>query len=193
GFNEYAALQRNLKKANKVEDVISIPSAVNLVKDSATERLKAQNIFGDTTLSQAQIDSGKNVFFNLPFYRGLLYNLQDSAWLMGVRINREVMNSKKRNVVVANVVSIVDDFSKKTHLEVYLSGLPLVRTIMTTRIANEMRWFLLISVILSAVILLLFFRSLSAMLLSLTVVIIGVVWSLGIMHLFDYKITLLTA
>jgi len=138
-FNEYAVLQRNLKRANKVEDIISIPSAINLVKDSASEKLRAQNIFGDSTLSQAEIDSCKNVFLSLPFYRGLLYNPQSNAWLMGVRINKEVLNSKKRNDVVANVVSIVNDFGKKTNLEVYLSGLPLVRTIMTTRIANEMR------------------------------------------------------
>ncbi len=70
-FNEYSALQRTLKKANKVEDIISIPSAVNLVKVPETEKLKAQNIFRDTTLSQAEIDSCKNVFLSLPFYRGL--------------------------------------------------------------------------------------------------------------------------
>ncbi len=87
----------------------------------------------------------------------------------------------------------MNDFGKKTNLEIYLSGLPLVRAIMTTRIANEMRWFLLISVILSAVIFIIVFRSISAMLLSLSVVIIGVLWSLGTMHLFHYKITLLTA
>ena len=56
-----------------------------------------------------------------------------------------------------------------------------------------MRWFLLASVILSALILLLFFRSFSSMLLSLGVVIIGVLLSMGTMHLFGYKITLLTA
>jgi len=75
-FNEYSVLQRNLKRANKVEDIISIPSAINLVKDSASEKLRAQNIFGDSTLSQAEIDSCKNVFLSLPFYRGLLYNPQ---------------------------------------------------------------------------------------------------------------------
>jgi predicted RND superfamily exporter protein len=56
-----------------------------------------------------------------------------------------------------------------------------------------MQWFLIGSVLLSAIILLLFFRSISATLLSLAVVIIGVVWSMGIMNLFGYKITLLTA
>ena len=69
----------------------------------------------------------------------------------------------------------------------------MIRTELSTRIADEMKWFLLASVILSALILLLFFRSFSSMILSLAVVIIGVLWSTGTMHLFGYKITLLTA
>jgi predicted RND superfamily exporter protein len=56
-----------------------------------------------------------------------------------------------------------------------------------------MKWFLVLSVVLSAVILLLFFRSFSSTLLSLAVVGIGVIWSLGSMVLMGYKITLLTA
>lgn len=64
---------------------------------------------------------------------------------------------------------------------------------MATKIANEMRWFLLGSIILSAIILLIFFRSISAMTLSLSVVLIGVVWSLGTIHMMGYKISLLNA
>ena len=192
-FNDYIVLQRNLKNTQFVEDIISIPSAVNLVKIPETEKLKAQPIFPDATLSQQQIDSCKNLFFTLPFYNGLLYNPQSNSWLMGIRINKEVMSSRKRIGVVENVVKHANDFGKRNNLEVYLSGLPLARTIMTTRIANEMRWFLLTSVILSAVILYAFFRSFSSMLLSLGVVVIGVLWSLGTLHLFHYKITLLAA
>ena len=103
------------------------------------------------------------------------------------------MNSKKRIGVVESITSQANDFGKSNDLQIYLSGLPLIRTEMATRIANEMRLFLLASVILSAFILLLFFRSVGTMMLSLAVVIIGVVWSLGTIHLLGYKITLLTA
>ena len=192
-FNDYIGLLRGLKKTQYVEDIISIPTAVNLVKVPETEKLKAEPIFPDATLTQAEIDSCKNLFFTLPFYKGLLYNDQSDSWLMGIRINRDAMNSKKRIGVVENVVTLANDFGKKNNLEVYLSGLPLARTVMTTRIANEMRWFLLASVILSAIILFGFFRSFSSMLLSLGVVVIGVLWSLGTMHLFGYKITILAA
>ena len=62
-----------------------------------------------------------------------------------------------------------------------------------TRIGAEMKWFLLGSIIFSAIILFIFFRSFSTTVLSLTVVIIGVIWSLGTIHLFGFQITLLTA
>ena len=192
-FNSYISLQKDLKKIIGVEDVISVPSAVNLVKDSVTEKLKAEAIFRDTVLSQAEIDSSKNIFFNLPFYKTLLYNPGTNAWLMGVRINKNIMNSKKRISVVESITRLANDFGKRNGLEIHLSGLPLIRTEMATRIANEMQWFLLASVVLSAFILLLFFRSPGTMLLSLAVVITGVVWSLGTIHLLGYKITLLTA
>jgi predicted RND superfamily exporter protein len=192
-FNSYLLLEKDLQKIAAVEDVISIPSAINLIKDSTSERLRAEAIFGDTVLSQAEIDSSKNIFFNLPFYKTLLYNPETNAWLMGVRINKSVMNSKKRIAVVESITSRAADFAEQNKLEIHISGLPLIRTEMATRIAKEMQWFLLASVILSALILLLFFRSVGTTFLSLAVVITGVVWSLGTIHLLGYKITLLTA
>ncbi len=192
-FNDYAALHQNLKKVGGVTDVISVPSAINLVKDPETEKLNATGIFAEKTLSQAEIDSSATIFLSLPFYQQLLYNPGSQAWLMGVSIDKNVMNSQKRNVVVEDIRTLAETFGKNNNQEVYLSGLPLIRTEMSTRIADEMKWFLFASVVLSALILLLFFRSFSSMFLSLGVVIMGVLWSMGTMHLFGYKITLLTA
>lgn len=192
-FNSYATLQRNIRKVDGVEDIIGIPTAVNLLKDSATEKLRSENIFPDKSLTQTEIDSLKDIFLNLPFYRELMYNPATNAWLMGVRINKNVLNSKDRTKTVDEIEKYTNAFGTSNKLEVYVSGLPLVRTKLATRISNEMSWFLMVSLILSAVILLIFFRSITSMLLSLGIVIIGVVWSLGTMHLIGYKITLLTA
>ena len=192
-FNAYASLHRTLKKVTGVTDVISVPSAINLQKEPETEKLNAIAIFPERALTQTELDSSKNVFLSLPFYRSLLYNPATNAWLMGVSVDKKVMNSKRRNDVVKNIRDQVDSFSKSVNQEVYLSGLPLIRTELSTRIADEMKWFLLGSVLLSALILLLFFRSFSSTLLSLGVVIIGVIWTMGTMHLLGYSITLLTA
>ena len=192
-YNDYTTLVETIRKVPAVEDILSIPASTNLVKDTVSEKLLAIRIFPEGRLSQSAIDSGKLVFLNLPFYRGLLYNPASNAYLMGIRINKDVLNSKGRTSVVNRIVKAGNDFGTRHQIEMHYSGLPLIRTSMATRIAAEMRWFLAGSILLSAIILLLFFRSFSATLLSLAVVIIGVVWSLGTMNLLGYSITLLNA
>ena len=191
-FNDYNLLENEIKKVKGVESIISVPSAVNLTR-TENENFNAFPIFRDTVLSQNEIDSSRNVFLNLPFYRNLLYNPATSAWLMGVSIQSAILNSPERTKVVNTIVDLTNKFGVSHNMDLHLSGLPLIRTQMADRIQREMRWFLVGSVLLSAIILLIFFRSVSATLLSLAVVIMGVIWSLGIMNLFGYKITLLTA
>ncbi|MBL0133376.1 MAG: MMPL family transporter [Chitinophagaceae bacterium] len=192
-FNGYASLVKQMKAIPAVEDVLNIPGAVNLVKDTAAEKLQVSTVFPQRELSQQELDSAAATFGTLLFYKGLLYNPETHSYLMGIRINKGVLNSKKRNDVVKAIVAAGDAFGKAQGIEMHYSGLPLIRTNMATKIANEMQWFLLGSILLSAVILFLFFRSLSATLLSLGVVIIGVIWSLGTIHALDFKITLLNA
>ncbi|MEO7768235.1 MAG: MMPL family transporter, partial [Ferruginibacter sp.] len=192
-FKAYSHLQQQLKKVNDVEDVLSLPSSVSLQKDSLTEKLVPVKIFSDNITKQTALDSAKAVFFNLPFYRSLLYNADSNAYLMGVRINKDSLSSPKRSKIVKDITVIVNDFEKETNIPVHLSGLPLIRTVMADRLQKEMRIFLIGSLMLSAFILLLFFRSFSTMLLSLLVVIMGVIWSLGVLQLCGYKISILTA
>jgi len=192
-FNDYTALQQKLKQQFGVDDIISIPSAVNLVKVPETEKLKADTIFADRKLSQTELDSAANKFLNLPFYRNLLYNPETKAWLMGIRIKKELMGKKIRISIVNNISKLADEFGKANNLTVYKSGLPHIRTQLTVKSVSEMRLFIIASIILSAVILLLFFRSLTAMWLSLGVVAIGVIWSFATIKLLGYQISILNA
>jgi hypothetical protein len=192
-FTAYQQLEADLKKNPAVESILGIPGAVTLVKDSATEKLTAVRVFPAAMQTQAALDSAAAAFFNLPFYRSLLYNPDNKAYLMGVRINKDVLNTPQRTAIIKDITSVVAQFQKTTGIEVHLSGLPLIRTMVADRVKNEMKLFLIGSLALSVLILLLFFRSVSTTLLSLSVVIIGVVWSLGITYLCGYTITLLTA
>lgn len=192
-FNRYNELVNSIKKVKSVEDVLNIPQAINLVKDTTNEKLTTQLVFPQSTIDQNTLDSSAAIFKSLPFYQGLLYNPENNSFLMAIRINRDVLNSKGRTKIVNDIVKLGDEFSANAKTEVYYSGLPFIRTGLANRVSNEMRYFLLGSLLLSALILVAFFRSSSATLLSLGVVIIGVIWSFGTMHLFDYKITLLNA
>ena len=90
-FNDYTRLVNDIKGVTGVEDVISITTAVNLIKDSATEKLSPQAIFEKEPLSQTEIDSSRNVFYSLTFYQDLLYNPDSNAWLLGVHINKGLL------------------------------------------------------------------------------------------------------
>ncbi|HUR12107.1 MAG TPA: efflux RND transporter permease subunit [Flavitalea sp.] len=192
-FNDYAAFVTSLKELSAIEGVLSIPGAGNLVKDTNAAKITAMPIFHLPENSQAGLDSNRNIFLSLPFYRGLLYNAETKTYLLGIYINKQILNTKKRNEAVPAIVQRADDFGKKYGLTMHYSGLPYIRTKIAMQVADEMRWFLAGSVILSAIILFIFFRSLGATLLSLAVVIIGVIWCLATIHLFGFKITLLTA
>ncbi|MEO7307587.1 MAG: MMPL family transporter [Ferruginibacter sp.] len=192
-FDAYNELSRRLKNIKYIEDVLSIPSAIYLATDTASGKLVAKKIFIDSLKTQEQLDSAAVVFFDLPFYKNRLYNPDSKAYLMAVRINKEILGSKGRTQVIKDVSAAVKIFEEKTKIPVHLSGLPLIRTVVADRIQQEMKYFLFGSLLLSALILLLFFRSASTTLLSLLVVVLGVIWSTGILYLCGYQITLLTA
>lgn len=190
-FADYARLVLDLEKVNAVENVLSIPGAINLVKDTVSSKLQVTRILEKG--AEPNTTDFRQTFENLPFYKGFLYNPDTKAYLMAIRINKDVLNSKNRAGVVDNITALGDAFGKKYNTEMRYSGLPLIRTMMAGQVQKEMRLFLVLSFVLTAVILALFFRSFTAVLASMLVVAIGVVWSVGTIHLLGYKITLLTA
>lgn len=195
-FQAYQQLVAKLKKVNAVEDILSVPGAVQLVKDSATEKLGAARIFPENIASQEELDSVLKVFYNLPFYKEKLYHINNdgnNAYLMAVRVNKDTFNTPGRLKVIQAITKEVNDFAAATKIDTHLSGLPLIRTVVADRIQKEMKLFLLGSLAFSVLILLIFFRSISTTLLSLAVVVIGVIWTVGITQMCGYQITLLTA
>ncbi len=192
-FNEFKTLTSNLKKIAHVDNLLSVVNAVNLLKDSTTEKLNAIPIFQAGIVSQPQLDSDKNLLYSLPFYKTLLYNPSSNAYIIAVRINKEILSSPGRTKVINDILNATNSYTSNTNIATHISGLPLIRTQVADRIAKEMKWFVVGSLALSALILLIMFRSLTTTLLSLLVVVIGVISSVGITFLFGYKITLLTA
>jgi uncharacterized protein len=192
-FAAYYKLHQQLKKVEYIEDVLSIPAAIALQKDVLTDKLVPTKIFTGPAINGGTLDAAKNIFLNLSFYKYKLYNPAEDAYLIAVRINKQALNSPKRSKIIADITAAVNQFETQTKIETHLSGLPLIRTMVADRLQKEMQLFLIGSLVLSALILLIFFRSVSTMLLSLLVVLFGVVWSLGVLQLCGYKISLLTA
>ncbi len=192
-FNRYVELLQRIKKVPCVKEVLCIPGAILLQKDSVFQKLYPQKIFAHHYDSQSSLDSASKKFHQLQFYKGRLYNPNSHAYLMAVTINKDSLNSPARVAIVTGIISETEKYTKVSRQEVHLSGLPLIRTMVAERIQKEMKLFLLISLILSVLMMLFFFRSIANTLLSIGVVLISVIWTCAIIYLCGYKITLLTA
>ncbi len=192
-FSAYQKMGAEIKKVHCVENVLSVPDAIMLVKDSAEEKFIPQKIFASNSIDTKQLETSKNQFLNLPFYKTMLYNAESGAYLMAVKINKDSLNSHARVAIVNGIMQATAAYIKATGGEVHLSGLPLIRTVVAERVKKEMNFFLWGSLLLSTLILLLFFRSFSTAIISLSVVMIGVIWTVALIYLCGYKITLLTA
>ena len=192
-FNQVADLQKEIKTIPGVTEVVSVPSAYTIIKDSASSKFIPHKIFNAPYISDSALVADKAILESLPFYKNLMYNPSSNAYIMAISFLPDSINSGARSAIIKNLQSKLDGFAAKTKLAVHISGLPYIRTILADRIKKEMLWFLIGSLLLSAITLFLFFRSISATLLSLSVVIMGVIWSFGTMVLLGQKITLLTA
>lgn len=192
-FNALADLQKNIKTIPGVTDVLGVPSAYAIVKDTVNFKFKGDIIFHPPYSNDSALLADKVIFESLPFYKHLLYNPDSSSYIMAISFIPDSINSGARSRIINSLETKLSSFKKATQLDLHVSGLPYIRTIMADRIKKEMLWFLIGSLVLSAITLLLFFRSIPAMLMSLAVVAMGVIWSFGTMVLLGQKITLLTA
>lgn len=192
-FNRLVVLHQSIKEIPGVTDVLSVPFAYNLTKDTLNSKFIAQKIFNPPYTNDSVLKVHQSAFEQIPFYKNLLYNPNSHAYIMAISFIPDSINSASRSAIIRKLTQQLDAFSAATKLDLHMSGLPYIRTIMADRIKKEMLWFLFGSLFLCAVTLYLFFRSFSAMLMSLAVVAMGVIWSLGSMVLMGQKITLLTA
>ncbi|MBL4654555.1 MAG: MMPL family transporter, partial [Bacteroidia bacterium] len=191
-FNSWFQLAEDVKSLDGVDDVLSMSHIYNLKKNSEAKRFDLVPLFETKPTTQEELDKKIKKIFNLPFYDGLIFNKETKATLMAIKISGEKVNSEARNELVLAIVEKAEFFGEQGHIKLHYSGLPLIRTNNTTKIAKELKQFIYYAIGVTAVILLLFFRSFYAVIFPLIVVIAGVVWSIGSLVLFGYDMTLLT-
>lgn len=185
-------LAGEIKKINGVTEVISLPTLKMIVKDTASRSFGFQNIFPDRIATQHDLDSLLQLAFDQKIYSGQLINSSNGAMMMLVAVKKEVMNSKAREAMTDSLQATGARFVQQTNITLRYAGLPFMRTVVANSIRNEMKIFLIASVVITGLIMFLFFRSFRAVLFSMVIIGVLVVWTLGTLALFGYKITLLT-
>jgi hypothetical protein len=188
-----------------VDSIFSIAHAYEMYADTVVQRneeseemqmdtaykFSFRKIVPFTPRNQSTVDSIHDKLHSLPIYEDLLYKSKSDATILMVFINPNIFNSKNRGDAVDRMVAIADQFKEKTYIPVYVSGLPFVRNTMMTKVKKELKFFTILSLVVSALSILVFFRSARAVLICTIIIGMGVVFSMGTIALFDYPITML--
>lgn len=191
-FNDWLELGKFITDIEGIDGVLSVAQIENLTKDPDKKEFLLSPIINGPVASQEELDSIKRIVLNLPFYEGLIYNSKTRASIMAVTFNKEQLHSKERLGIVDTIISKAEVFAQKYQVETHYSGLPYIRSFTMTTISREVEQFLILAMIIVGLILFLLFRNMYAVIFSLLVVIMGAIWSMGLLHLFGYKITILT-
>lgn len=191
-FNHFRELNNIIKNIKGVNNVFSMPEVKIIRKDTAHKKFKFDALFPKEIQNQKQLDSLLGVLHGQKFYMGQLVNESNGATMMLIFVQKEVMNSAKRIELTNQLIEAGNAFTKFTNVKLHYAGLPFIRTIMATRVRQEMQFFLYLSAIVTGLIMFFFFRSVRAVLFSMVIIGIVVVWVMGTLALFGYKITLLS-
>ena len=179
----------SIESLHGVNRVLNITKLPILTPDSSKQRFISKPWYNPNMKGDLEGELKKQ-----KIYDGMFYNEGANSGIMLVDINKEVLASPERKELIDRIVAFGDDYSSKlNNLDVKYSGLPYIRTVDSIKIKDEISLFILYTLLITSFILLLFFRSFKATFISIVVVIVGVIFSFGIMSILDYEITILTA
>ena len=194
-LNAWNNLSHSFKDHQDISTVIAFGDLQKLKKNKSSRQFFIEPFILDSISNKSQLDLLKDEIFNKsPFYDKFLINSETQAIRTAINLKSEIVNTVKREEFVVNVLEPrVRAFEEKYNLDVKISGMPYVRTKYSQTIKAELGKFLILAALVTSIIFFLFFRSFRATIISVFTVSIGVMWTLGIVGLLKYELTVLTA
>ena len=191
-FKRFKFMSDYIQNIPGVMGLVSLTNLNRLEKDTENKTFRTAPIFPTIPSDGAQLDSLLSVTLDQKIYSDQLINSENGAMLMLVALDDEVLQSERRQTVVSDVVHALDIYSNGTGIQLHVGGLPYLRSFLASKVKEELDLFLILSAIVTAVILFVFFRSWNAVVFPMIVIGVMVIWTMGTLALFGYKITLLT-
>ena len=195
-YAAWARLMNTLKEDKAIDLVISINDLKKLQKNDSLKKFELVSFVDQSkTTDKAYLEKIKKELFNdLPFYEGLLFNKRSGSIRSAVYLDKKIVNTPARKDFILNkLVPAIKTFEDETKIDLRVSGMPYIRTLNAQTIIDEISIFIGASLLVTSLLFFFFFRSFRATLISMLIVIIGVMWSFGFLGLLNYEITVLTA
>lgn len=191
-YQNWYDFSNEIRTYEGVKNIASNTSLIEIIKNEEEKKLEFQQIAPRRPDTQAEVDSIHAKIKQFPFYKGFIYSDDEKAHLMAVTFDQDLLNSKRRIPMTQSVEAAARAFGEQNGIEMHFSGMPFIRTNFMSKVSKEVVLFMLLAFLVTTIILFLFFRSFRVVFFAVLVVATSVLWSIGLIHLFGYKITLLT-
>jgi len=192
-FNAWCKLGDKLKATQGIENVLSVGRLQEIVLNDSAGKFEMKKLFTELPKTQQELDAIWEKIITLKFYDGIIFNSKTNSTLIAVTFNKRDLNTKNRLSITDSLKAKGDAFSKQTGIELHYSGMPYIRTNVARKIQHETTFFLALTIIATGLVLFFFFRSFYPVIFSLLVVSCGVVFSVGLLVLFGFKLTAMSA
>ena len=194
-FASWNKLMAEFKSQKEIDLVVSVSDLKKLQKNEIEQRFDLVPFVDQNKIAnQTYLDGIKNdLFTKMPFYEGLLFNKKGTI-RSAIYMDKKIVNTAARkDYILKNFIPKIEAFEKETGVDLRVSGMPYIRTLNAKSITDEISLFIGASLLVTSLIFFFFFRSFRATLISMVIVIIGVMWTFGLLGLLNYEITVLTA
>ncbi|MGB0486575.1 MAG: efflux RND transporter permease subunit [Flavobacteriaceae bacterium] len=194
-FNAWIKLSESIKNNREVNNVIHVGNIPVISKDLIKKRFNIDSLVNEFFTNNIKIESFKNnLFNNYPFYENILFNKNSETIQTAIYLDKSIVNNIERIEFVNKIfIPSIKSFESQTKIDVKISGMPYIRTMNAQNIMDEIGKFVIIAIVVTICIFFFFFRSYRATIITLSVVVTGVMWALGILGFLEYEITVLTA
>lgn len=191
-FKQLADLCEQIKGIEGISEVLAVPRLQYLRKDTVNKRFVPEKIFQPFPTTQAELDKAMQKVSTVRLYESQLMNKKNGAMLVAVGIEKKYLYSSKRIPLIEKYKQLCQKFEKESGIKLHYSGIPYVRTAIAMKVKGEMNFFLWISALVTALVVYVFYRSIYPVLVSVGLILITIIWALGTLAMFNYRITLLT-
>ena len=191
-FNRLKFLGEAIGSMKGVTNVLSVHNLPRMIRDTENKKFAIESIFPEIPDDQETLDSLLNVVMEQKHYSGQLINAENGMILLLVSYQKDYLNSDKRIGLTEDIMEAGEEFSEATGIKLYYAGMPFIRSVIAGKVKDELIMFLIFSALITAFIMLLFFRSWMAVIFPMIIIAVIVTWVMGSLVLFDYRITLLT-
>ena len=172
-----------------IQGVSTVTSLTNIIDIKSTEEgIEVGKLVDEYNLPQTQeeLDSLKKYIFSKDLYKGSIVSEDGTSTVIVFTLFQDVDNKSVANEIRTKILTL--NLPETTHF----GGMPMMLDDISNLILSDIIWLIPIVFIIIALVLFLSFRSLKGVLLPLMNTAIAIIWTLGILVMAGYELTIIS-